>query len=170
MRDAIGGVVAINVIIFFLFLISGYLAYSVNYTKAFRAKNEIINIIEEYEGFTSDAKTKINEKLRQQGYQIPATLASDIANSGYCCNRSVGYCISATPSGTSIESGDDDYRGWVYSVVTFVNIDVPVLNKVLPLMGRLLQVKGETRSVYTEGNDSQDFHSTVGNPTCANIN
>ena len=51
MRDAIGGVFSLQIILVFVILINGYLAYSVNYTRAFRVKNEIINIVEESEGF-----------------------------------------------------------------------------------------------------------------------
>ena len=42
MRDAIGGVVNITIIVTFLVIVSGYLAFNVNYTKAFRVKNKII--------------------------------------------------------------------------------------------------------------------------------
>jgi len=46
MRDAIGGTFSIQIILFFLIIINSYLAFSVNYTKAFRIKNNIIAIIE----------------------------------------------------------------------------------------------------------------------------
>ena len=46
MRDAIGGVVNITIIVTFLVIVSGYLAFNVNYTKAFRVKNKIITTIE----------------------------------------------------------------------------------------------------------------------------
>ena len=42
MRDAFGGIANMVVIIVFLVIVSGYLAFNVNYTKAFRVKNKII--------------------------------------------------------------------------------------------------------------------------------
>ena len=42
MRDAFGGLMNMVIIIVFLVLVSGYLAFNVNYTKAFRVKNKII--------------------------------------------------------------------------------------------------------------------------------
>ena len=42
MRDALGGVVNLAMIVVFLVLVCGYLAFNVNYTKAFRVKNYII--------------------------------------------------------------------------------------------------------------------------------
>ena len=50
MRDAFGGLMNMVIIIVFLVLVSGYLAFNVNYTKAFRVKNKIITTIEQYEG------------------------------------------------------------------------------------------------------------------------
>ena len=44
MRDAFGGVANLVIIVVFLTLVSGYLAFNVNYTKAFRVKNKIISL------------------------------------------------------------------------------------------------------------------------------
>ena len=52
MRDAIGGLFSLQIILAFILLVNGYLAYSVNYTRAFRVKNGIVNILEQYEGHT----------------------------------------------------------------------------------------------------------------------
>ncbi len=150
MRDAIGGVVSINLIIFFLFLINGYLAYSVNYTKAFRVKNKIINIIEEYEGHTQAAQTEIFDYINEAKYIVPARMVNALNSSGYTCYETRGYCISSTPAGSSTNKDDDGYRGWNYKVVTFVNIDIPVLNQILPTLGNFLQVVGETKAVDAE--------------------
>ena len=50
MRDAFGGIANIVVIVVFLVIVSGYLAFNVNYTKAFRVKNKIISTFEQFEG------------------------------------------------------------------------------------------------------------------------
>ena len=141
MRDAIGGVLSINLIIFVLFLVSGYLAYSVNYTKAFRVKNEIVNIIEEYEGLTGNAQDEIKKVTSRMGYTVPGALVSSMKAQGFCCFDRDGYCVSATPSGTSTSSMNDDYQGWVYTVITYVNINVPVLNKMEKMSVHLMQLE-----------------------------
>ena len=62
MRDAIGQVFALQIILAFVLLINGYMAYSVNYTRAFRVKNQIVTFIEQYEGpYNDEALAKINE-------------------------------------------------------------------------------------------------------------
>ena len=45
MRDAFGGIVNISMIVVFLVVVSGYLAFNVTYTKAFRMKNKIITTL-----------------------------------------------------------------------------------------------------------------------------
>ena len=46
MRDAIGQVFTLQIILAFVLLINGYMAYSVNYTRAFRVKNQIVTFID----------------------------------------------------------------------------------------------------------------------------
>lgn len=55
MRDAISGAMTLQIIVIFMIIINCYLAFSVNYTKAFRVKNEIRSIIEKNEGLTCSA-------------------------------------------------------------------------------------------------------------------
>ncbi|MBO4731371.1 MAG: hypothetical protein J5597_01005 [Spirochaetaceae bacterium] len=50
MRDAMGGSVALVIIVVFIVIALGYMAFNVNYTKAFRMKNKIISVYEKYEG------------------------------------------------------------------------------------------------------------------------
>ena len=53
MRESIGGTWLLGFVVLFIVLFSAYLAYSINYTKAFKTKNYIINTIEENEGYTT---------------------------------------------------------------------------------------------------------------------
>ena len=57
MRDAFGGLINIAIIIVFLVIVSGYMAYNVSYAKAFNVKNKIISTIEEHEGKCDFSKT-----------------------------------------------------------------------------------------------------------------
>ena len=43
MRDALGGTVVLVIIVVFIVIVSGYMAFNVNYTKAFRIKNKIVD-------------------------------------------------------------------------------------------------------------------------------
>ena len=74
MRDAIGQVFTLQIILAFVLLINGYMAYSVNYTRAFRVKNQIVNIIEQYEGPTKDeGMEKINDYINKKHRELGDT-------------------------------------------------------------------------------------------------
>ena len=60
MKEAIGSTWLMGMIITFIAIFSGFLAYSISYTKAFRVKNEVINIIEKNEGFTFSTHGRID--------------------------------------------------------------------------------------------------------------
>ena len=47
MRESIGGAWLVGIVITFVVLFTSYLALSVNYSKAFKVKNDIISLIEE---------------------------------------------------------------------------------------------------------------------------
>ncbi len=149
MRDAIGGVFSLQIILAFVLLISGYMAYSVNYTRAFRVKNKIVNIIEEQEGYTTDAEDQIAKYITDMRYTVPVQTVNSLKakNENWNCRETKGYCILEKTAVKKEDTPDDSYALKYYEVVTFVNIDIPVLNKFLPL-SNLLQVKGETRSIY----------------------
>ena len=153
MRDAIGQVFALQVILAFVLLINGYMAYSVNYTRAFRVKNQIVNIIEQYEGLPNDeAMAKIESYVDGMTYRVPQTLINNFRNR-YASNNSGddvvncqdGWCYIAHDVRTT--GGDGEMNGTYYSVVTFVNIDIPVINNLIGL-GDFLSVSGETRTIY----------------------
>lgn len=153
MKEAIGGTMTIYIIIVFLLLINGYLAFSVNYTKAFRVKNQVISLIEQHEGYTEDAKEAIQSYLRQVHYtEIPQGYMNEVMNNDgdYVCE--LGYCVKTTIAGAS--STDELYRGSYYSVITFINIDIPILNKIFPYM-KVFQVSGETKMIYSSGTNSE---------------
>lgn len=66
MRESIGGTWLFGIVITFIALFSGFLAYSISYTRAFNMKSEILNIIERDEGYyvsTSDVLSMTEEQL-----------------------------------------------------------------------------------------------------------
>lgn len=142
MRDAYGGIVNLTFIVAFLVIVSGYLAFSVNYNKAFRVKNKIISAIEECEGISSDssdcAHTEIEGYMKQVGYSVPKDFNSDVCSGGIIGN---GWCAKENV----VSSGELGNRSY-YTVVTAVNIDLPIINNILPNM-KIFQVSGNTKTI-----------------------
>lgn len=168
MRDAIGGTVNIAIVIFLIALLSGYLAFSVNYTKAFRVKNEIINYIEEYEGFDCNNSSNMRERIKQyidsQHYKLPNNYMNYVSNelssnpeNKYFCDTEGGYCvmrnISIPPkNGNTTETA---LQGSYYTVVTFVNIEVPIIQNIFQAIATQFNVRGDTRVLYPSENHSE---------------
>lgn len=80
MKDAISGAMSLQIIVIFMLIVNGYLAFSVNYTKAFRVKNEIISIIEKNEGLmnangvNNNAATQIVQYMKSVNYHLHQVL------------------------------------------------------------------------------------------------
>lgn len=90
MSDSLGGTVIIVLIVLFITIVSGYLAFNVNYTKAFKMKNKIVDTYEKYKGNcdgNSDCNDEINEYAKEIGYNTDSfncanKTSGDIATSG----------------------------------------------------------------------------------------
>ncbi|MBQ3435986.1 MAG: hypothetical protein IJH13_03100 [Bacilli bacterium] len=144
MRDAIGGIVNIQIILVFIVLVSGYLAFSVNYTKAFRAKNKIINAIEQYEGMTDNASLAEDGDtatyLKQIGYSGRSNCPTGYNADPY----QLGFCWRETQVDTTNTALDKRY----FSVMTFINIDIPIIEKILDRI-EPFKIKGDTKLIIT---------------------
>lgn len=129
MREAIGGTFLIKLIMFFIVIYVAFLAIAVNYSIAFRVKNNIINLIEEYEGYEL-AQRPIRNYISSVGYYRANTMS---LSSGDCENKESGYCIRQLTS----------KRGKYYKVTTYVSFDFPLLGRIMNF-----PVSGETRVIY----------------------
>ena len=142
MRDAFGGLMNMVIIIVFLVLVSGYLAFNVNYTKAFRVKNKIITTIEQYEGNCGNENSaciqEIISYMKELGYNADTNMRID----GYECQN--GYCIQRIEPNRDSASVNDQEKKVYYRVVTAIVIDIPIINKIMPQL-KIFQVSGTTK-------------------------
>lgn len=143
MRDALGGVVNLAMIVVFLVLVCGYLAFNVNYTKAFRVKNYIITSLEQYEGNCNTGtacSNKIQSYIKQVGYSAPEFKIED-----YTCNY--GYCYKEFKASNEVDSSVSESKDQVYyRVVTQINIDIPIINRIMPGL-KIFQISGNTKLI-----------------------
>lgn len=150
MRDAFGGISNLVIIVVFMTLVSGYLAFNVNYTKAFRVKNKIITLFEQYEGkcgggpSTVECNQKIKDYMKQVGYSTSNFNSYSGMIDGherdYSCQD--GYCFYKV----DVSSPSDLEQKAYYKIVTQINIDIPIINKILPGL-RIFQVSGDTKTI-----------------------
>lgn len=134
MKDAFGGILNIFIISIFLVIVSGILALTVNYTKAFKMKNSVISAIEQYEGhgcFKSGVDTSCKSKIHSEAVRLGYDAVKIKCASGFTLVDNT-FCY---------RHNDKENN---YSVITQVNIEIPIINR----MGfSAFQVHGDTRTI-----------------------
>ena len=135
MRDAFGGAFSIKLMLIFLILYVSFICVAINYARAFRVKNRIINIIEQNEGYNphnqSIVDNQINKYLGDTGYHIEY---AEVSTKSSCTSlKGHGYCIVQM-------SSDPEY----YLVETYMVFSLPIVNVNFPIA-----VRGETRRIET---------------------
>ena len=153
MSNAIGGTVNIVIISIFMVIVAAYMAFNISYVKAFKVKNKIIDLVEQYEGDclnSGSCQTKIENYMDKIGYNTATTVPRNFCGSGTCsCNTRKGYCISEVVVQTAKKgkkgNPDRDKKAY-YKVMTQVNIDIPILKNIMPHIN-VFQVTGETKTI-----------------------
>lgn len=148
MRDAMGGTVVLVIIVAFIVIVLAYLAFNVNYTKAFRMKDKIISVYDDYNGNcdgagVSGAKTchtEIQDYADKIGYynrNLSCPNGFNISSTGlYCYKRN-------DLSSTGDKDALSDKKELYYTIVTKINLDIPIINNILNL--KFFYISGETK-------------------------
>lgn len=146
MREAIGGTWLFTIVIVFIVLFSSYLAISVNYSKAFKVKNGIVDLIEQNEGLSSETQTQISNYLDKTGYFVYGECNSKAGEKGYESNgagNNYKYCIVKTNAANEeLVAGSTVERAY-YKVKVFFRLDLPVLGDIFTF-----PVTGQTKAIY----------------------
>ena len=82
MKEAIGTSMVFNLIMVFTGVFIAILVGSIAYSKSFKIRNRIINIVEKYYGYTDEARMEIEENLSTIGYRI-VNKESNLLNSSF---------------------------------------------------------------------------------------
>lgn len=153
MREAIGGSYLFGLALTFIILFASFIAVAINYTKAFRVKNEIISIIEESEGYTRDsmnvvsvgesAEAKIDEFLDTANYDKEVEV--DCPDEDMKSSTS-GYCYKL------IQTADNE--GY-YKVTSFVVFELPLVDAFgfsfnIPVSGETKLIRNLPSAVIAE--------------------
>ncbi len=151
MREAIGGTWLFGIVVVFIVLFSGYLAMSVNYSKAFKVKNAIVDILEKEEGHSDAAKDKIKEYNKNVGYGVSSNCetgytGADPVSSAAGSNVKYRYCIKCE-SNNSVDGSrlPTSY----YSIKVFFKLDLPVIGNmfVFPISGETKPIRSACKGV-----------------------
>ncbi len=146
MRDAFGGAFMIELFLVFIFIYICFTAVALNYAKAFKVKNVVVDYLEENEivnldsALTAEEEQKLNdffeeELLGKRKYNpsIP-NFCSHISNQKNDAGERIAYCsdlgIVIRKTGTDAKTG-----GVYYTVSTYVAWDAGFLNMLTALNG-----------------------------------
>lgn len=151
MKDAIGGSLLLSLVVVFTSVVILLFAGIITYSKAYKVKNKIIEVIERYDGEIMDKSNtskinavvldEINTELNKVGYKISGaptnSKCSRDSSRGACTNlntSSYNYCICSQSGATT--------DGQSFEVITYVHFEFPVVGDLLTF-----PVKGETKAL-----------------------
>ena len=150
MREAIGGTWLFGLVLTFIVFFASFLAVSINYSKAFNVKNNIVDLIGKYEGNNCNSRKKIGEYLSDVGYLVIGTCpdgynAYDL-NGNYRTGEKRGYyCVKTEDTSNTVV--DKKY----YRIVTFFKLDLPMVGDLTTF-----RIKGETEAIFFPSNEAEE--------------
>ena len=158
MRESIGAAWIMVITMTFITLFSGFLAFSINYSKAFRVKDGIVERIRKHNGLREETLTDIGGFLNQIGYKSKgdcvAYLEKEYPNNSNvkvlgvndstpdfstAKNKLYNYCIIKV---TSPKSGTNKTKSTYYKIVVFYALKIGIIN-----IGSTFRVTGETPQI-----------------------
>lgn len=140
MKEAFGTAYVVNFVIIFVILFIFFFVAGMSYTKAFKIKNRIVDIIEENECYSEDAncasKEQINTILTDAGYRV--------TNSKPDCKQIQGADLLTTNTNTFnyCVYKFDTSKGSYYKAAAFMYYEIPVIG-----VHMQFPVYGETKAM-----------------------
>lgn len=149
MSDATGQAGLLNIMLAIIAIIIVLLSGSIAYSKSFRVKNRIIDIIEKHNSYDKDAREEVEQTLSKLGYRIASrsdynTLCKDV--DGFVkvnLTSNYLYCVYTTS-----DSNNDIYT---YKVVAYMYFDIPFLSNTIKI-----PVSGMTKTLYKDDTKTVD--------------
>ncbi len=169
MKEAIGGTWIFQIVIVFILLFTGFMCLSINRSKAFSVKDQIIQAIQAHNGIDvggvyneekQDAFYDIVEYLKNTSYRNtgnrpPAEKLGDDEVEYECWGRDgqhakdnrATFCIAKMSTESEGYQEDDAYRELppmaYYRVVVFYQLDIPVFHDLFNFT-----VVGDTKTMF----------------------
>ena len=143
MKEAFGTAYVVNFVIIFVILFIFFFVAGMSYTKAFKIKNRIVDIIEENECYSEDAtcesKGQIDDILKEAGYRVTNSRPNCKTIQGAegaelltTTTNTFNYCVYKF--GTS--------KGSYYKAAAFMYYEIPVIG-----VHMQFPVYGETKAM-----------------------
>lgn len=141
MKEALGISQLYTFVIVFVSIIMLLLIGSLSYSKAFKIKTRILEIVETNKGFNSDVEDEIDSFLKSAGYPV------NTRNNKSCPTVKGDGAINTINNFDYCIYSFETLRGPYYRVTVFISYDIPVISAFLRI-----PVSGETRIIYDFNN------------------
>lgn len=155
MRESIANTYVFSIVIIIVGICSTLMIVSMNYSKVYKMKNRVIEIIEKYGEYNDDeVKNEIDTFLQNSGYppyasntiKCPNGRGNDTAVGGILNDRNTGiqainklgnykYCIYQYKTA----------KGSYYSVVLYMTFDFPLIGEFIKIE---LPMYGDTKIIF----------------------
>jgi hypothetical protein len=159
MRETVGSTWTFSLVIVFISLFTTFLVLSINYSKAYRVKNEVVSILEKYEGYTNDYLSSNNINKGSEGIINGYLLSSSYTEKGSCPinanDKYYGVDDLSNPNG-AVEAVkghkyyycikqniSSDGISMYYNLILFYRFGLPFLGDI-----KEFQVTGTTGKIY----------------------
>lgn len=154
MKEAVGGASLFTIVIAFVILFTGYISLSINYSKAYNVKNELVNIIRNQGGVcTSDTPSQYDNCYNFQEQITDYFKETNYRSSGKCDEGFVGYTKTGELAnssnaafcvkGISARGNSELPNALYYQVKVFWQLDLPIFSSLFNF-----GIVGETARVY----------------------
>lgn len=133
MRESIANSYIFNLVIIFIGILIVLLVGSLSYSKTFKIKTRIIEIIEKHETYNNGTvRTEINTLLSQAGYKVARGTA------GVCPSLNGEESINTQSNYKYCIYKFSDIRGYYYTVTVFISFEFPIIGDIVefPLTGQ----------------------------------
>lgn len=158
MKEALGGVSIFQIVIVFILVFTGIMCLTINHSKAFGVKDEIISIIQNEKiqkfsygvsySLSNDTLKGISELLSEAGYRITGDCPSGYIGydrTGNEVKKNAAFCVKTNNvidayvkdlenkcSNDKCIVSTGDYPSMVYyDIVLFYQLDIPVINNIM---------------------------------------
>jgi len=176
MKEAIGGTWIFGIVMTFIVIFTTFVSVTTNWSRCYKVKDDIINIIQRNNGVTKHTVTQINATLKDLGY----TTTSECPTDGDCwygftigrdehadnTNKEVNYCIKKVninkmnSDGTWMGATGSIDRSY-YHVVVFFRLNWPVFRMIFNF-----KVEGQTSQIILTRNDIDDMGNVENTSYC----
>lgn len=167
MKESMGGIPILQIVIIFIILFAGIMGLTINHSKAFGVRDEIITIIESENAnslsdkLSNDTIEKIVDHLKEAGYRstkhCPDNDYVGYDREGNETSGDAAFCIKAIDVSETYKRDINakckngkcvviDYSFpamYYYDVVLFYELNIPALNQLMKF-----DMKGSTRIVF----------------------